>query len=159
MNIKSILPWAITVTVIIAYAYNNTMTVERVQSEQAIIKTAANQQSVKQQMATTKLATDRTPNLRPDAMQASMKPANKAHQIANFDARNNNVVSKPLPTMTSQQSSKVMAEKQAEMDKLVAQYNSALSDPKSKADIERKFRLHMTDYKAALIAKHQNGEL
>ena len=92
-------------------------------------------------------------------MQASMKPANKAQQIANFDARNIKVVSKPPPTMNSQQSSKVMAEKQAEMDKLVAQYNSALSDPKRKADIERKFKLHMNDYKAALIAKHQNGEL
>lgn len=160
MNIKSTLTLAVATTVVIAIGYNaSNQDIEK----QANIELNQSQPVTQNHEQNTQLATAPQQNvaISNHATQVMKKPtSNKPHEIPNYDTRQIQTVEvKPQPTMSREQSTKVMAEKQAEMEKLVAMYDASLSDPKRRADIERKFKLHMADYKQALIAKSQRGEL
>ena len=97
----------------------------------------------------------------PVVPQVMKKPVStQVHQVANYDTRKVKVASQAVvPTMTREQAEQVLTEKQQQMEQLVALYDQSLTDPKRKADIERKFKLHMEQYKQALVAKLQRGEI
>ena len=97
----------------------------------------------------------------PVVPQVMKKPVStQVHEVANYDTRKVKVASQSVvPTMTREQAEQVLTEKQQQMEQLVALYDQSLTDPKRKADIERKFKLHMEQYKQALVAKLQRGEI
>lgn len=153
MNIKFILSVAIVATAVIGFGFKsfNQDENQQVDIQQAIVSPVDKHKTVQTAQSTVEQVAGQTALSTSASTQDSPNYDRRSMVVANTTA--------PKPTMTSAQSTKVINEKQAEMEKLVAQYNSALSDPKRKADIERKFKLHMEDYKLALIAKVQRGEL